>query len=90
MASPPLPPQILGPAHPDTATGLNNLGMLLAARGVAGEALELFTQAVAIKQAVVGSQHPAVASILINMGLLHQVGVLRGHRCGVWGQGCSG
>ena len=50
--------RLYGVAHPEIATGLNNLAMLLASLGRPGDAEPLQRRAVAISQRSWGSYHP--------------------------------
>ena len=49
----------LGPEHPDTATSLNNLALLLQAQGDLAGARPLFERALAICEKALGPEHPA-------------------------------
>jgi len=62
--------QILGPTHPDTATSLNNLGVLLRAMGDLAGAKPYFERALAIHEQVLGLTHPETANSLNNLGML--------------------
>ena len=63
----------LGPDNPDTATSLNNLGVLLRFQGrYYGEAEELLRRALAIREAELGPNHPDTAISLNNLALLLQ------------------
>lgn len=50
--------RLYGVAHPEIATGLNNLAMLLASLGRPGDAEPLQRRAVAISQRSWGTYHP--------------------------------
>ena len=52
--------QTLGPAHPEVATTLNDLGRIALARGEYGRAESLFQQALAIREQALGPQHPEI------------------------------
>ena len=62
--------QVLGPEHPDTATSLNNLALLLEAQGDLAGAQPLFERALAIDEKVLGPEHPDTATPLSNLALL--------------------
>ena len=61
---------MLGPEHPDTATSLNNLAVLLQAQGDLAGARPLFERALAIREKVLGAEHPDTATSLGNLGRL--------------------
>jgi tetratricopeptide (TPR) repeat protein len=62
----------LGPEHPDTATSLNNLALLLVTTSRLGEAEPLYRRALAIDEKSYGPDHPSVATDLNNLAdLLH-------------------
>jgi len=61
---------VLGPEHPDTALGLNNLAFVLNAQGRYAEAEPLYRRALAIKEKVFGEEHDATALSLENLSLL--------------------
>ena len=56
------PEKALGPEHPETATGLNNLASLLQAQGDLAGARPLYERALAIREKVLGPEHPDTAS----------------------------
>ena len=62
--------QVLGEQHPDTATSLNNLGMLLQAMGDYAGARPYLERSLAISEQVLGAQHPDTATSLNNLGML--------------------
>ncbi len=65
----------LGPNHPDVATRLNNLALLLSAQGKYAEAEPLYRRALAIGEKTLGPNHPDVATRLNNLaGLLQDQG----------------
>jgi len=65
--------EALGPDNPDTATSLNNLGVLLRFQGrYYGEAEALLLRALAIREAELGPNHPDTAISLNNLALLLQ------------------
>ncbi|MGO9740479.1 MAG: tetratricopeptide repeat protein, partial [Roseiarcus sp.] len=71
----------LGPEHPDTATSLNNLALLLRAQGDLAGARPLFERALAIREKALGREHPATATSLNNLAeLLRTQGDLAGAR----------
>ena len=60
----------LGPEHPDTATSLNNLALLLQAQGDLAGARPLYERALAIREKALGPEHPHTATSLNNLALL--------------------
>ncbi len=62
--------QRLGPDHPNTASGLNNLAHLLSVTNRLTEAEPLMRRALAINEASYGPQHPDVATSLNNLAQL--------------------
>jgi tetratricopeptide (TPR) repeat protein len=62
--------RLLGPDHPDTATSLNDLGIVLRARGAYAEARLLFDRALAIRENRLGSKHPHTARSLNELAWL--------------------
>ena len=62
--------KVLGPEHPDTATGLNNLAGLLEAQGDLTRARPLYERALAIYEKVLGAEHPNTAASLNNLAKL--------------------
>ena len=52
----------LGPKHPDTATNLNNLALLLQAQGDLAGARPLYERALAIREKALGPKHPDTAT----------------------------
>jgi tetratricopeptide (TPR) repeat protein len=61
---------MLGPEHPDVASGLNNLAMLLQDINRLAEAEPLIRQALAISEKALGPDHPTVAARLNNLAWL--------------------
>ena len=73
--------KVLGPEHPDTATSLNNLAVLLQAQGDLAGARPLYERALAIREKVLGPEHPDTATSLNNLAVLLQAqGDLAGAR----------
>jgi tetratricopeptide (TPR) repeat protein len=73
--------EVLGPDHPVTATGLNNLALLLKTRGDLAAARPLFERALAIRHKVLGPEHPDLSNSLHNLAnLLQEEGDLAGAR----------
>jgi Flp pilus assembly protein TadD len=67
--------KVLGPEHPDKATSLSNLAVLLQARGKLAEAEPMYREALAVSQKVLGPEHPDTAQSLNNLaGLLRAQG----------------
>jgi CHAT domain-containing protein/Flp pilus assembly protein TadD len=63
----------LGSEHPDTATSLNNLGLLYKAMHEYARAEPLLQEALRIRQKVSGSEHPYTATGLDNLASLYLV-----------------
>jgi tetratricopeptide (TPR) repeat protein len=59
-----------GPDHPNVATYVNNLGLVLQALGELAEARAAFERALKIGEAVYGPDHPNVATYVNNLGLV--------------------
>lgn len=64
--------KVLGAAHPDTATSLNNLALVLQHHGDFAEARPLFERALAIWEKALGPEHPLTATALSNLAYLLQ------------------
>jgi tetratricopeptide (TPR) repeat protein len=62
--------QVYGDEHPDVATDLNNLAVLLSAQGKYDEALELHYQCLGIQKRCLGEEHPRYAASLNNLAAL--------------------
>ena len=62
--------QTLGPNHSDTATGLNDLALLLYLQGDYAAARPLFERALAIREHTLGPSHPDTATNLNNLAQL--------------------
>jgi hypothetical protein len=58
---------MLGPEHPNTATSLNSLAALLKAQGDRASARPLFERALAIREKVLGTNHPDTATVRGNL-----------------------
>jgi len=72
---------LYGPEHPQVATALNNLGVVLRGLGDLAGARAAFERALAIKEAVYGPNHPEVAGTLTNLGdVLEELGDLAGEQ----------
>jgi hypothetical protein len=52
---------VLGTEHPDTATTIYDLAVLLQAQGELAAAQSLFQRALAIREKVLGPEHPDTA-----------------------------
>jgi tetratricopeptide (TPR) repeat protein len=65
--------RVLGPDHPHTATGLNNLAELLRQQGELAAARPLYERALAIREQILGPVHPRTATSLNNLGALLQL-----------------
>jgi hypothetical protein len=63
--------QLLGEAHPDVATSLNNLAGLYYSQGRYGEAEPLYLEALAMRKQLLGEAHPDVATSLNNLASLY-------------------
>ena len=59
--------EVLGEHHPDYATSLNNLAVLLTSQGDYAAARPLYEQALAIRKEVLGERHPDYATSLNNL-----------------------
>ena len=71
----------LGPDHPDTATSLNDLAVLVLAQGDLAAAQLLYERALAIYEKRLGRNHPVIAVSLDNLaGLLQAQGKLASAR----------
>jgi tetratricopeptide (TPR) repeat protein len=64
--------RVLGPAHPDTANSINNLGYLLRAQGDLAGARPYYERALAVCERVLGPAHPDTAYSLWWMAYLTQ------------------
>jgi len=62
----------LGPAHPEVATTLNNLGRLYYTQCYTLKAEPLYRRALPIQEKVFGVDHPEVAVTLNNLALLYK------------------
>lgn len=62
--------EVLGPDHPDTATGLNELALLLSANGEFEAASPLFDRSLSIREKALGPDHPDTAAVLNNLALV--------------------
>ena len=62
----------LGPEHPDVATSLNNLAMLIYSRGDYAKSEPLFQRALAIDEKALGPEHPDLATDLNNLAELYR------------------
>ena len=63
---------VLGEAHPDYASSLNNLAMLYRAMGRHGEAEPLYARALEISRTALGEAHPDYAQSLNNLAALYR------------------
>jgi tetratricopeptide (TPR) repeat protein len=73
--------QVLGPDHPQTATSLNNLAVLLDSTGNYAGARPLYERALAIKEQMLGPDDPSIALSLNNLAyLLYTMGDYAGAR----------
>jgi hypothetical protein len=59
-----------GPDHPDVATRLNNLALILQDLGQLAEAWPLAERALAITEAAYGPDHPAVATLRTDLAAI--------------------
>ena len=62
--------KMLGPEHPNVATGLNNLAQLLQTTNRPAEAEPFMRRALAIDEKIFGPDHPNVARDLNNLAEL--------------------
>jgi tetratricopeptide (TPR) repeat protein len=60
----------LGANHPDTATSLNDLGLVLRAQGDLDPSRLLFERGLAIRETLLGADHPDTATSLDDLGLV--------------------
>jgi hypothetical protein len=58
----------LGPAHAEVGTALNNLGLLLEAKGDDDAAAALYRRALPVVERACGPEHPETAAVLLNLG----------------------
>ncbi|MFN0165242.1 MAG: tetratricopeptide repeat protein [Bryobacteraceae bacterium] len=73
--------QLLGPAHPETLTGMNNLAMTLYAQGDLAGARRIQEQVVDTRRHLLGDEHPATLTSMNNLALtLSAQGDLPGSR----------
>ena len=73
--------KVLGPDHPDTATSLHNLALLLRDQGDLAGGRPLLERALVIREKVLGPEHPDTATSLGNLAtVLHHQGDLAGAR----------
>ena len=63
--------QLLGEAHPDVATSLNNLAGLYASQGRYSDAEPLYLEALAMRKQLLGEAHPDIATNLNNLAGLY-------------------
>ncbi len=61
---------MLGEEHPDTALSLNNLAMLYQDQGKYEQAEPLLQQALAMRQRVLGEEHPQSLTLAENYSYL--------------------
>lgn len=64
--------RVLGPEHPDVATGLNNLALLHYSQANYQAAEPLYKRALLIDEKALGAEHPGVATDLNNLALLYK------------------
>jgi hypothetical protein len=64
------PEKVLGEEHPDTASSLNNLALLLSEQGSYQEARPLYERALAIREKVLGEEHPYTRQVRQNLTTL--------------------
>jgi tetratricopeptide (TPR) repeat protein len=70
-----------GPDHPNVATDVNNLGLVLKDQGDLAGARQTFERALRIDEAAFGPDHPEVATDVNNLGMvLQDLGDLAGAR----------
>ncbi|EOD12957.1 hypothetical protein EMIHUDRAFT_452118 [Emiliania huxleyi CCMP1516] len=71
--------ETLGDNHPDTLTSINNLGMLLEAKGDLDGAEALLREALEARRETLGDRHPRTLTSIYNLGsLLQDKGDLEG------------
>ena len=66
----------LGPVHPEVASTMNNIAIVLRSQGKADDALALYRSVLSIQEAALGADHPDVATSLNNMAVLVADGVV--------------
>jgi hypothetical protein len=54
---------MLGPDHPEVAITLNDLALLYESLGRLGEAVQLLTRALTIRESRMGADHPATRAL---------------------------
>jgi tetratricopeptide (TPR) repeat protein len=64
--------QAIGPSHPDTATALFNLGLLLQELGDPGGARPLLERALVIRVQTLGSDHPDTHRVSSHLAQVRQ------------------
>ena len=62
--------ETLGDQHPSTLASINNLGLLLQAKGELGEAVALFREALAASRETLGDRHLLTLVLQMNLGVL--------------------
>jgi CHAT domain-containing protein/tetratricopeptide (TPR) repeat protein len=62
----------LGPAHPKTASSLNDLAVFFASQGENAKAEPLYQRALAIREKALGSEHPDTAETLHNLAMSYR------------------
>ncbi len=63
--------KVLGPEHPNVATGLNNLALLYDDQGRYAAAEPLYKRSLVIFEKALGPEHPGVATGLNNLASLY-------------------
>ncbi len=64
--------RLFGPDHPDTATTLNDLGLLYDTMGDYAKAEPLYRRSLAIREKALGPKHPGTATTLNNLAELYR------------------
>jgi len=64
--------KVLGPEHPDTASGLNDLAGMYVDAGDYAKAEPLLRQTLGIRKKALGPEHPETAASLSNLAFLYE------------------
>jgi len=62
--------ETLGNRHPSTLDSINNLGLLLEAKGDLAAAEQLLCEALEVRRETLGNRHPSTLISINNLGLL--------------------
>ena len=64
--------EVLGPEHPDVATGLNNLAQVYIAQGRLAAAVPLLERSLAIQEKVMAGEHPALVRTMTTLAQVYR------------------